>query len=512
MTDPLQTPLLGQGSKQPRDQGYSVSSLGQDLGFLLPVDSECKAVVFRPWVVRGVHMRAFHASWLSMFVSFFSTFAPAALSVTIRDDLDLTERDIAHADIAAVAGTVLSRILLGSVCDMFGPRIAHSSLMLLTSVGVFGFAVIDDPFGYILCRLIVGLSLGTFVACQYWSSVVFNVRIVGRANAAGAGAGASGGGITQLIMPLVYVMVSQICEPFVAWRLALLLPGILHILVSLLILSSTQDLPDGSFSELIKKGKMKKASTWRSWLVAMRNYRVWLSAFSYALTFGVELAIDNISTSYFFDNFSVSYTAAGVLGCFFGTFNIIARPASGILSDAISGPFGMRGRLAYLLFCQICGAAFLIFLSATKGSLLLSCLAITLTALGIEGSQAALFAIVPFVSKRSLGVVNGIVGAGGNVGATIITSSFFDQSRFDTDEGFFWTGITLIVAAAHILLFFFPMWGGILCGPTPGAEETDYYLAEYTNEEILQGKADRSIKFASEARSQRGSQSSTSFT
>lgn len=92
-------------------------------------------------------MRAFHASWMSMFVSFFSTFAPAALSVTIRDNLDLTDQDISHADIAAVSGTILARILLGSVCDAFGPRVAHASLMLLTSLGVFGFAVIQTPLG-----------------------------------------------------------------------------------------------------------------------------------------------------------------------------------------------------------------------------------------------------------------------------------------------------------------------------------------------------------------------------
>lgn len=440
-----------------------------------------------------------------MFVSFFSTFAPAALSVSIRDDLDLTDSDISSADIAALSGTILSRILLGSVCDMFGPRIAHSILLLTTAVGVFNFAIVSDALGYIICRLIVGLSLGTFVACQYWSSVVFNVKIVGRANAAGAGAGASGGGITQLAMPLVYLLCTQLFEPFIAWRVALMLPGIMQILVSLLILTSTQDLPDGSFSDLIKKGTLKVVSSRRSWIVAMKNYRVWLSAFSYALSFGVELSIDNISTSYFFDNYNVPYQVAGVLGSIFGSFNVIARPVSGILSDYIATTFGMRGRLGYLMLCQIAGSLCLLLVAATKGNLGLSCLAMILTAFSIEGAQAALFAVVPFVSKRSLGVVNGIVGAGGNVGGALITWIFFDKDRFDVEDGFFWTGIVYLIATSHTFLYYFPMWGGILFRPRRGAEEVDYYLAEYTRQEILEGKADRSMSFANEARSQRGS-------
>lgn len=483
-----------------------------DTPFRLPVDSECKAMVFRPWNIRGVHMLAFHASWMSMFISFFSTFAPAALSVTIRDDLDLSDKDISNADVASVAGTIFSRLILGNFCDVFGPRFAHSSLMLLSSLGVFGFSIIQTPLGYIICRLIVGLSLGSFVACQYWSSVMFNVQIVGRANAAGAGAGASGGGVTQLIMPCIYLLCTKLFVPFIAWRVSMFVPGILHILVSLLILGCTQDLPDGSFTELIRKGQLKKASSWRSWIVALRNYRVWLSAFSYGWTFGIELAIDNISTSYFYDNFSLDYNMAGMMGCIFGTLNIISRPVSGILSDIVAGPFGMRGRLSYLLAVQSMGALFLLILGFTGKSLTCTVLVMIFTAFGIEGSQAALFAVVPFVSKRSLGVVNGIVGAGGNVGATLISWILFDTNRFERNKSFFWTGIIFAVSTFHILLFHFPMWGGVLCPPLEGAEEMDYYMSEYTRDEILQGKADRSFKFASEAQSQRGSQRSSQRT
>jgi len=35
----------------------------------------------------------------------------------IRDDLDLTDKDVWNSTIASVGGTILMRILLGSLCD-----------------------------------------------------------------------------------------------------------------------------------------------------------------------------------------------------------------------------------------------------------------------------------------------------------------------------------------------------------------------------------------------------------
>jgi len=57
---------------------------------------------------------------------------------------------------------------------------------------------------------------------------------------------------------------------------------------------------------------------------------------------------------------------------------------------------------------------------------------------------------------------------------------------------------------ALYLLMYFPQWGGFFSGPREGVNEADYYLAEYTQEEISQGMASASIKFAYESRSQRG--------
>ena len=42
------------------------------------------------------------------------------------------------------------------------------------------------------------------------------------------------------------------------------------------------------------------------------------------------------------------------------------------------------------------------------------------------------------------------------------------------------------------------MWGGLLWKPMPNARAIDYYLAEYTEEEIQMGLAEKTMRFAEE--------------
>lgn len=90
--------------------------------FALPVDAECKACRLDLCSFARPHMRAFHLNWAAFFITFATTFAPAAVLPVLRDSLDLTATDIGNGGIASVCGAIGSRLVMGTFTDMFGPR------------------------------------------------------------------------------------------------------------------------------------------------------------------------------------------------------------------------------------------------------------------------------------------------------------------------------------------------------------------------------------------------------
>jgi hypothetical protein len=67
---------------------------------------------------------------------------------------------------------------------------------------------------------------------------------------------------------------------------------------------------------------------------------------------------------------------------------------------------------------------------------------------------------------------------------------------FSTPDGFKWMGVTIVCVSITLATIYFPMWGGMLAGPMKHVTEEDYYLADYSREEITQGLHQPSSKFA----------------
>ena len=80
----------------------------------------------------------------------------------------------------------------------------------------------------------------------------------------------------------------------------------------------------------------------------------------------------------------------------------------------------------------------------------------------VQMAEGATFSIVPNVSRAALGIVSGIVGAGGNLGSVVTQATFFTAASTRTDAGFEHMGYAIIGASLLCALLYFPRDGGLL--------------------------------------------------
>jgi len=165
----------------------------------------------------------------------------------------------------------------------------------------------------------------------------------------------------------------------------------------------------------------------------------------YGCCFGMELTIDNIAALYFADYFHLALTAAGFVAASFGLMNVFARALGGIVSDRCYGKWGLGGRVT-LLACTICGEGLALILFSRMRVLPLAIASMMLAGLFVKMSNGATYAVVPFINKRALGAVAGIVGAGGNVGA-VLAALLFKTPNLSWPQALLYLGCFVTLAS-----------------------------------------------------------------
>jgi NNP family nitrate/nitrite transporter-like MFS transporter len=365
-------------------------------------------------------MRAFHMAWMAFFVCFFAWFAVAPLMPVIKGEFGLTKDQIANINIASVGITVLVRILVGPLSDKYGPRKVYTALLALGAIPVLGIALAHSYAAFLFCRLLIGSIGASFVITQYHTSVMFAPNVVGSANAASAGWGNAGGGVTQSAMPWIFAAVLSLgVSQSVGWRIAMVAPAAMMLVVAVLYWKWTQDCPQGNYAELRELGveiESGKKGGWAVFKKAMGNYRAWMLFTTYGCCFGIELFVHNVAASYYVDRFKLGLQSAGLAAGSFGLLALFARAVGGIISDRVAHARGLdaRTRLLFILMLGE-GVGLLWFARAdTAGTAVTAMITFGLFTHMACGST---YALVPFIDRKALGGVAGLVGAGGNVGA-----------------------------------------------------------------------------------------------
>lgn len=308
---------------------------------------------------------------------------------------------------------------------------------------------------------------------------MFSTCIVGLANGVSAGWANVGSGVTQLVMPLIYSLLFTTfgIPSSMAWRAAFIVPAILQVVTAVLLLIFGQDSPHGNYSSSMKTATTKnpKESACTVLFNGLTNYRGWILGLTYAFSFGVELTTDNIIAEYFYDRFNVNIETAGAIAASFGLANLVSRPTGGVISDEMGKRFGVRGRLWSLWVVQTL-AGFLCILLGRVSSLWASMVVMSCFSLFVQAASGLTFGVVPFVSKRSMGVISGMTGAGGTLGAVGTQLLLFSGSRsMSTERSISLMGLMMIVCTLPVSLIYFTPWGGMFCGPAKEQEYASYY-------------------------------------
>lgn len=397
------------------------------------------------WKFSGVQMRTFHIAWFMFFVCFFGWFGLAPLMPAIRAGLGLSKAQVGNIIIASVSATIVARLVIGRLCDVWGPRKTAVRLLLAGCIPVFLVGLASSYTTFLLFRLAIGVIGASFVITQFHTSAMFAANIKGTANAVAGGWGNLGGGVTNMVMPLIFAaIVGMGYTPQQAWRYAMIVPGVLMLVVAWLYARYTKDTPAGNYEE-IGYQPVKDKSDWR----VLGDWRIWALVMAYAMCFGMEITFDNVAALHFTDTFHLPLEQAGFWAGVFGAMNLFARALGGWVSDKTGAAFGMKGKgilLALVLLPE--GVGLLLFAQAQSFTGAVICM--LGFALFLKMANGATYGIVPFLHTRNVGLVSGVVGAGGNLGGMLF-GFLFKADNITYVQAFTYIGYAVIAVSVLVL-------------------------------------------------------------
>lgn len=453
---------------------------------------------------------------------------PPLLTVTIRQDLDLTPAQVANSNIVSLSSTLLMRLIAGPACDKFGSRLVFGGLLLLGALPVGLAPLVKDATGLYISRFFIGVLGATFVPCQVWCTGFFDKNIVGTANALAGGWGNAGGGITYFVMPAVFDSFRRMGHaPGVAWRLTFIVPLICIIACGISLILCCEDTPTGKWSErhlhirenLRHQGVGEKSEPESAVVVdvpggiadpataaaasideeknstSSRKHRAddvevdlsrtemvetaegetivkpsvkeslrvaaspqtFFHVLTYACSFGGELAINAILSSYYLKNFpSLGQTGASNWAAMFGFLNVVTRPLGGIVGDVL---YNFVGRSLWLkkgwvVVCGVLTGVLLILIGRVDPHHEPTMFGLVfLMAVFHEAGNGANFALVPHVHPHANGILSGLTGAGGNLGGVVFAIVFrFMDGGTNYAKGFW------VIGCIHIGLNLAVSW------------------------------------------------------
>jgi NNP family nitrate/nitrite transporter-like MFS transporter len=183
---------------------------------------------------------------------------------------------------------------------------------------------------------------------------------------------------------------------------------------------------------------------------------------TYFCSFGGELAVNSILSSYYKKNFpSLGQTKASNYAAIFGFLNFVTRPLGGAVADILYNKFGRRlwFKKGWIQLCGFMTGILLIIIgkvdpSESNGGTIGEMVGlIAVMAIFHEAGNGANFALVPHVHPFANGILSGMTGAGGNLGGVVFAIIF----RF-MDHGTNYAMAFWVIGIIHIVLNIAVSW------------------------------------------------------
>ena len=341
-------------------------------------------------------------------------------------------------------GSIISRIIVGSLSDRYGVRYVYIGLILITLVG--SIIHIINPEWIVYTSVINGLIGGSFVLSELWIMQMFDISILGIVAGIIGGLGNAGGGLVYLINGNIYDICIQninIEYVMICSRICLMWPSLLLICLIFIIYKYADDCPLGTFQELKKYYEDTIHNTEQNQIDDLnlddtiieretvitdidditpnnirhnlKNYRILILSFAYMIAFGLEVTLYSNLILYLQDNLSMSHKDTSNYVGIYGLITIIARPLGGFISDKLFNYYDFSGRIKFVSLTMFIKGIIGIIFAKNKPSIFI----IVIWSIFTNLAEGAIFGLLSYVGNTSIGVNTSIIGSFGAIGALL---------------------------------------------------------------------------------------------
>lgn len=398
---------------------------------------------------------------LGFFWCFLMWFSTAAFSPSIAANYHLSIQALGLLASSAIWMAPIGRILAGWAADRFGAPPSFAAILAFCGLISIASAFTTDYRLLFAERVLVSLAGVSFVIGIQHVAQWFHEHEIGTAEGLYAGTGNAGAGVGALVLPRLFGT---------NYHLAFLLLGVIALFIAAVYLWRGKAASSREQTLLVRK-----RSDLRGTLFVWSRYIAIALMLAYAMSFGLEIALNAWLPGYFTRGFHQAILALGFqsvagLQIAAGTFAAVAsftaslfRPFSGFLSDLFQRrrwtplPFIAKS-LPYAPRLHWLGVSLLLILvgmlglaaSGQSGSLPLSVAMLVALGIFISFGTGGTFALVPLLFPDRPGAAAGFVGGLSTAAAIAYPLLFASGSNLHVG----YARVALFLFLPFILFFF----------------------------------------------------------